>query len=175
MRVGADDVAGESSYLVQKWQIVPETAAGFASLFYVGITLGRLANGFLAMKRTDHFLIRLGLGIICAGILLLFIPFHFTFTLIGFIVVGLGCAPVYPCIIHMTPDVFGKENSQAMISVQIAFAYTGFLIMPPLFGWIAEYLTITLLPAYLSVLLALMVVMHEIIIYKTKNRKKYDK
>ncbi len=158
-----------SSYLVQKWEFSPETAAGFASMFYIGITLGRLINGFLAMKLGDHFLIRMGLGIIAAGLALLLVPFHSVFALIGFVVVGLGCAPIYPCIIHMTPDVFGADRSQAMIGVQMAFAYTGFLVMPPLFGVIAEHITISLLPIYLFALLLLMLTMHETVI---RNKEK---
>lgn len=155
-----------SSYLVQKWELAPEAAAGFASLFYIGVTLGRFANGFLAIKLSDHFLIRMGLGIITTGIALLLLPFHSVFALIGFVVIGLGCAPIYPCIIHMTPTVFGEDKSQAMIGVQMAFAYTGFLIMPSLFGVIADYISIALLPVYQFVLLALMFVMHEFVVRK---------
>lgn len=156
-----------SSYLVQKWDFTPEAAAGFASLFYIGITLGRLVNGFLAMKWADHFLIRMGMGLVAAGIGLLFVPFSAAFALIGFVVIGLGCAPIYPCIIHMTPAVFGKDKSQAMIGVQMAFAYTGFLIMPPLFGWIAQRSSISLLPLYLLALLLWMFAMHERVVRKT--------
>ena len=161
-----------SSYLVQTWSFTPEAAASYASMFYIGITLGRFANGFLAMKLGDHLLIRMGLAIITVGIALLFLPFHSLFALLGFVVIGLGCAPVYPCIIHMTPDVFGADKSQAMIGVQMAFAYTGFLLMPPLFGIIAEHISITLLPAYQLIFLALMAVTHEIVLKsKTKGSK----
>ena len=90
-------------------------------------------------------------------------PFNSTFALVGFVVIGLGCAPIYPCIIHMTPDVFGKDKSQAMIGVQMAFAYTGFLTMPPLFGVIAERISISLLPIYLFLIMASMFVMHELV------------
>ena len=158
-----------STYLVQKWMFAPEMAAGYASMFYIGITFGRFVNGFLAMKLGDRFLIRMGTGIIAAGILLLSVPFHSAFALVGFVVIGLGCAPVYPCIIHMTPDVFGKDKSQAMIGVQMAFAYVGFLVMPPLFGVIAERISISLLPAYQLVFLVLIFVMHELVIRKAKN------
>ena len=151
-----------SSYLVQKWAFTPEAAAGYASMFYIGITLGRFINGFLAMRLSDRFLIRMGLGIVTVGIALLFVPVYSFLALLGFIVIGLGCAPIYPCIIHMTPDVFGKDRSQAMIGVQMAFAYTGFLVMPPLFGVIAEYISISLLPVFQLTLLALMFLMHEI-------------
>ena len=160
-----------SSYLVEKWEFSPEIAAGFASMFYIGITLGRFANGFLAMKLSDHSLIRMGMAIIALGITLLLLPLSSTLALIGFIVVGLGCAPIFPCIIHMTPDVFGAENSQAMIGVQMAFAYTGFLIMPPLFGVIAEQISISLLPIFLLMLLLLMFATHEIVIKKEKCNK----
>jgi fucose permease len=153
-----------STYLVQKWAFAPEAAAGFACMFYMGMTVGRLINGFLAMRLGDHFLIRMGTGIIGAGLLLLFLPFHSTFALGGFLLIGLGCAPIYPCIIHMTPDVFGREKSQAMIGVQMAFAYIGFLVMPPLFGLIAEQISVGLLPGYLLVLLVMMFAMHEVVV-----------
>lgn len=150
-----------SSYLVQNRGITAEIASGCASLFYLGITAGRVVNGFLAIKYSDRTLIRLGLGIIFVGIVLLFIPFSPIFALVGFVVIGLGCAPVYPCIIHMTPDIFGREKSQAIMGVQIAFAYCGFCIMPPLFGFIANHISIALLPAYLMIFLVLMAIMHE--------------
>ena len=161
-----------SSYLVRTWDFAPEVAAGYASMFYIGITLGRFCNGFLAMRLGDHFLIRMGLGIIIGGIAMLFIPFHPLFALVSFVVIGLGCAPIYPCIIHMTPDVFGADKSQAMIGVQMAFAYTGFLVMPPLFGLIAEHISIALLPVYQLALLALMLVMHELTASRTGKQKR---
>ncbi len=160
-----------STYLVQNWDFSPETAAGYASMFYIGVTLGRFINGFLAMKLGDKFLIRMGTIVIAVGIALLFVPFHFMFALIGFIVIGLGCAPVYPCIIHMTPDVFGRDKSQAMIGVQMAFAYIGILAMPPLFGVIADFFSISLLPIFLAIFLVLIFVMHELVLKKAKNNK----
>ena len=160
-----------STYLVQNWNFSPETAAGYASMFYMGVTLGRFINGFLAIKMGDKCLIRMGTAIVAVGIALLFLPFHSTFALIGFFVIGLGCAPIYPCIIHMTPDVFGADKSQAMIGVQMAFAYIGFLVMPPLFGIIAENISISLLPIYQVILLVLIFVMHELVLKKTKSNK----
>ena len=159
-----------STYFVQKWDFSPEAAAGYASMFYIGVTLGRFINGFLAMKLGDKFLIRMGTTIIAAGIVLMLIPFHFIFALIGFVVIGFGCAPIYPCIIHMTPEVFGADKSQAMIGVQMAFAYVGILAMPPLFGVIAENISISLLPIFLLVFLIIIIVMHELVLKKTKNK-----
>ena len=121
------------------------------------------------MKISDKFLIRMGTAIVAVGIVLLCMPFHSAFALIGYVVIGLGCAPIYPCIIHMTPDVFGADKSQAMIGIQMAFAYIGFLVMPPLFGVIAENITISLLPIYLLLFLVLIFVMHESVL---KNAKK---
>ena len=153
-----------STYLVEKWTFTPESAAGFASMFYIGITFGRFINGFLAMKLSDKVLIRIGVSVVAVGIALLFIPLNSTFALLGFLVIGFGCAPIYPCIIHMTPDVFGEDKSQAMIGVQMAFAYIGFLVMPPLFGIIAEKVSISLLPVFQFILLSLIFIMHEKVI-----------
>lgn len=160
-----------SSYLVQNRGISPEVASGLASLFYIGITAGRAVNGFLSMKFKDGTLIRGGLGMIAVGIALLLLPLPQVFALVGFVVIGLGCAPVYPCIIHMTPELFGRERSQAIMGIQIACAYLGFCLMPPLFGLIAEYVGIALLPIYLLLLLALMATMHELVRAKVKKTK----
>ena len=160
-----------STYLVEKWSFSPEDAAGYASMFYIGVTLGRFINGFLAMKLSDKFLIRMGTSIAAVGIALMLVPYHSAFTLIGFVIIGLGCAPVYPCIIHMTPNVFGADKSQAMIGVQMAFAYVGFLVMPSLFGVLAERISISLLPPYLSVFLVLIIVMHELVLKKAQSNE----
>ena len=160
-----------STYLVQNRGIEPEVASGLASFFYIGITLGRAVNGFLAMKLSDRTLIRMGMGIIAIGVLLMFLPFGAA-SLAGFLIIGIGCAPVYPCIVHMTPDLFGRERSQSMMSFQLAFAYLGFCIVPPLFGLIAEHITISLLPPFLAILLAVMAVMHEIVVKKTGKTEK---
>lgn len=159
-----------SSYLVQIWSFSPEVAAGFASMFYIGITLGRLGNGFLAMRLSDHFLIRMGVVLISCGVVLLCVPLNEFFAWLAFVVIGVGCAPIYPCIIHMTPSVFGKDKSQAMIGMQMSFAYTGYLIMPTVFGVIADYTSIALLPVYVLVLVALMFIMHELVVRKSKHR-----
>lgn len=122
------------------------------------------------MRFKDKTLVRAGLAMITLGLILMFIPLHPSFALAGFIITGLGCAPVYPCVIHMTPEIFGRERSQAMIGIQMAFAYTGFLLMPPIFGFIAERLSVSLLPLYLTVLLVVIILMHETVLIKTKRR-----
>lgn len=160
-----------SSYFVLNRNIDKETAAWFASLFFIGITIGRAINGFLTIKFNDTWLIRIGQGIILVGIFLVMLPFNEVICLIGIVLVGLGCAPIYPCIIHSTPDNFGEENSQAVIGVQMASAYVGNIVMPPVFGIIAEYIFIGSLPIYIFVILIIMFLMHTKMLRITKKRR----
>lgn len=158
-----------SSYLVLHNGIKPELVAKFASLFFVGITVGRAISGFITMKLNDTQMIRMGQGIILVGIISMLMPFGKIVSLAGFLLIGLGCAPIYPCIIHSTPRHFGKENSQALIGVQMAAAYIGICLMPPTFGLIAEHISIALLPGVLVVLLIVEAVMYEKLLKKVKK------
>ena len=158
-----------SSYLSLYKGVSAETAATFASMFYIGITIGRALCGFVTMKLNDVQMIRLGQVLIAVGILIMFLPFGQTLSLVGLIVIGLGCAPIYPCIIHSTPTHFGADKSQAIIGIQMASAYVGTLLMPPVFGLIANHITVALLPVYLFIILILMFVMHEALTKKTKE------
>lgn len=158
-----------SSYLSLYKGVSAETAATFASMFYIGITIGRALSGFVTMKLNDVQMIRLGQVLIAVGILIMFLPFGQTLSLVGLIVIGLGCAPIYPCIIHSTPTHFGADKSQAIIGIQMASAYVGTLLMPPVFGLIANHITVALLPVYLFIILILMFVMHEALTKKTKE------
>ena len=155
-----------SSYLTLYKGVPAETAASFASMFFIGITVGRALNGFLAMKRSDVQLVRIGMGVIACGIVVMLLPLGAAASLAGFVVIGLGCAPIYPGLIHSTPAHFGADKSQAIIGIQMACAYVGTSLMPPLFGLIARHLTFALLPGYLLALLALMIVMHERLLRK---------
>lgn len=150
-----------SSYLVLWKGVDAQTAAFYASMFYIGITVGRAISGFVTIKLNDTAMIRLGQGIVVAGIILMLLPAGKSLALIGLIVIGLGCAPIYPCIIHSTPSHFGADKSQAIIGVQMASAYVGTCLMPPVFGLIANHISVALLPVYLVFFLILMVVMYE--------------
>ena len=158
-----------STYLVRHLGMGEEQAASLASLFFIGITTGRAASGFLTYKMNDVNMIRLGQGIIVAGIVTMLLPLGEFAAMAGLLLVGLGCAPIYPCIIHSTPDHFGAENSQALIGVQMASAYIGTLAMPPLFGLIANHISVSLLPLYLAVITALMIFMCERLNKKSGN------
>ena len=151
-----------SSYLVLAKGMAPERAVNFASMFCIGITVGRGVCGFITMKLDDTKMIRLGQTIIGVAIaLLLFSGKSEWLSVIGLIMVGVGCAPIYPCTIHSTPAHFGADKSQAIIGMQMAFAYVGILTMPALFGVIANTITAAVFPVYLLLILVLMIVMHE--------------
>ena len=156
-----------SSYLTLHKGVSADTAASFASMFYLGITVGRALSEFLTMKLNHVQMIRLGEVIIGIGVLVMLLPFGQSLSLTGLILIGLGCAPVYPCVIHSTPAHFGADKSQAIIGIQMACAYVGTCLMPPVFGLIANHITVALLPVYLLIILVLMVIMHELLCKKT--------
>lgn len=150
-----------ASYLQLAKGIDEGTAASMASLFYIGITVGRAINGFLTIKLSDTKLIRLGQVLVLMGVVILMLPLNIGFTFAGIVIVGLGCAPIYPCIIHSTPARFGVKRSQAIVGVQMASAYIGTMIMPPIFGILADSLGMIIWPFYLVTILLLMIIMHE--------------
>lgn len=160
-----------ASYLVLNRSIDSNIAAKFAALFYIGITFGRFLCGFIADKLGDKNMIRLGIIIIVAGIVMLFMPIPGSaIALAGLITIGLGCAPIYPSIIHSTPFNFGADNSQAVIGIQMAFAYVGTTFMPPLFGLIAQYINIGLFPVYILIFTAIMFITSEALNNINKNK-----
>ena len=150
-----------SSYLVLARGLDEQTAAGCASLFYLGVTGGRALSGFLTMRLSDRSMVRLGLAVIAAGVLALLLPLGPAAAFTGFVLTGLGCAPIYPCAIHATPELFGADRSQALIGIQMASAYVGTCLMPPLFGLMANHISAALLPWYLVVFLAGMALAHQ--------------
>lgn len=145
-----------ASYLVQIRGVKPETAAAWAASYYFGIMLGRMINGFLTLHFSSKTLIRAGQTSILLGILLLFLPGN-TFSLIGLLLVGMGCAPIYPSMLHETPARFGKENSSRLMGIQMASAYVGLSVAPPLVGLLASRWSLQIFPFALLILLALMV------------------
>lgn len=155
-----------TTYLVEVTNIDADTGAYFASLFCIGITVGRIINGFIAMKLKDKQMIRMGILIILIGIILIIFNFHKISTFGGFILIGLGCAPIYPSIIHSIPKYFGKEVSGSLIGVSMAGAYCGVLLMPPLFGLITQFISVSILPFYLLVFLLVLILGHEILLKK---------
>lgn len=150
-----------SSFLVLTKGISPEMAASWVSLYYFGITFGRFLSGFLTLRISNKNLIRLGQGLIVAGILLLLFVSADWLLLCGFFTIGLGCAPIFPSLIHDTPENFGQEAFQSFMGLQMACAYIGMTVMPPLFGLLGENLSMGLLPFYLLIITLVMIAMVE--------------
>ena len=157
------------SYLALHKELPAEAAAGYAGLFCAGIMAGRGLSGFLTIRLSDTQMIRLGQGVTALGIAAMLLPLGDAGTLAGLALTGLGCAPVYPCVIHSTPERFGADKSQAVIGVQMASAYVGTCLMPPLFGLIASHIHVALLPVYLLLLLFLMTAAHEALLRRAKK------
>lgn len=161
-----------STYFVEVKGIPAERAAGFASLFYIGITAGRFLSGFITDKLGDRKMILLGTGIIVCGITALFIPSRsYIAAFAAFLVIGFGCAPIYPCIIHSTPNNFGAENSGAVIGIQMASAYVGSTFIPPIFGLLGNAVSFSVMPLYLLIFFALMITMVEVTFRVTQKEK----
>lgn len=150
-----------ASYCTIYRGIDAEQAVRWASLFYLGITVGRFICGFITFRVNDRNMIRLGQAVTAVGILFVMLPFGNGLLFAGLILIGCGCAPVYPSIIHETPQNFGADLSQSVIGVQMASAYVGTCLVPPLFGLAAQYINIALYPYFLAVILLFMVVMSE--------------
>lgn len=151
-----------STYFTEVKGISGDRAASFAALFYIGITLGRFASGFITERLGDRRMILLGTGILACGIMILLIPVRSYMTAFAaFLVIGFGCAPIYPCIIHSTPANFGAENSGAIIGIQMASAYVGSTFIPPLFGLFGNAVGFSVMPVYLLAFFALMIIMTE--------------
>ena len=165
-----------STYFVEVKHLPAERAATLAALFYIGITAGRFLSGFLTEKLGDRGMIRLGAGVLACGIVALLLPVEsYYLAFAAFLVIGLGCAPIYPCIIHSTPANFGAENSGAIIGIQMASAYVGSTFVPPLFGLLGKALGFSILPVYLAVFAALMLVMTELTFRTTGAARKESK
>ncbi|WP_342546376.1 MFS transporter [Paenibacillus sp. FSL P2-0089] len=152
-----------SSYLVNVKEVSPATAAGWVSLYYGGITAGRLITGFITFRFSNRTLIRGGLAISLAGALLLALPLPAIYSLVAFILIGLGSAPIFPCMLHETPARFGQEHSQKIMGYQMALAYTGGAFLPPLLGWAAARSTFMILPPAMIGYIIVMIVSSEVI------------
>jgi fucose permease len=155
-----------SSFLVMEKNIAPEIAARWIALFFIGIMAGRFISGFLTMKLNNRQMVRLGQAFVACGIITIILPFGKLLLLPGFFIIGLGCAPIYPSLLHETPRNFGSGKSQAIMGIQMASAYIGTTFMPPLFGKITSFLSFRIFPFFIGVILILNIIMVELL-----NRK----
>lgn len=151
------------SFLFQTKGLDPAAAATWVSLFYASITVGRFLTGFVTYRVSNNDLIRTGGLVILAGVLLMLVPLPLPLTLTGFLLIGFGCAPLFPCMLHETPNRFGASNAQAMMGFQMATAYIGGTFLPPLFGWIASGTTLGLMPVFLVGYIVVLIVSSELV------------
>lgn len=150
-----------STYLVDVKKIIPSVAALGTSLFFLGITLGRIISGFLSIKLSSKSILRLSSFLLILGVIVLFINLPSLFYLLSFILIGLGCAPIFPTLMHETPNIFGKDLSQTIISMQMASAYLGGAIVPSTFGFIISTLGTHIFPTFLFILSVIMILLIE--------------
>ncbi len=149
------------SYLFASKGLAPAAAATWVSLFYASITVGRFITGFVTAWLPNHTLIRWGGLVVLGGVILMLLPLPLPFALTGFLVVGFGCAPIFPCMLHQTPERFGPEDAQAVMGFQMAVAYIGLTLLPPLFGFIAAPSTLALLPGFLAIYIVVLLLSSE--------------
>lgn len=159
-----------SSFLVDIKGVNAATAAGWVSFYFAGITVGRLVTGFITFKMNNRSLIRVGQLTALIGAIILFLPLPSFFSLVGFIVVGLGLAPIFPCMLHETPARFGKKHSQTIMGYQMAVAYTGTTFMPPLLGLMASHLSIGIFPICVVLFVIAMLLSSEKLNHILKNK-----
>ena len=161
-----------STYFVEAKGLSEDRAATFASLIFIGLTTGRFVSGFITDKLGDKKMILIGSSILTLGIITLLLPIDsYITTVVAFVIIGFGCGPIYPCIIHSTPYNFGKENSGAIIGIQMASAYIGTTFMPPLFGLLGSSIGFKIMPLYLLIFVVLLVAMI-LITFKIANNNK---
>ena len=160
-----------ASFLVMEKGIAPETAAQWIALYYIGITFGRFISGFITIKLNNRQMIRLGQLIIGCGIIIMILPFGNITLLSGLFMIGLGCAPIFPSMLHETPANFGSEHSQAMIGIQMGCAYIGSAVMPPLFGWLSSFAGFRIFPVFIGLFLLIKIIMIETLNKKIDKRK----
>ena len=145
-----------STFLVNAKGAAADTAARMVTFYYVGLALGRFLSGVLAGLLHSRQLVKIGQMILLAAVVSLFLPLPFAFCSVSLFFIGLGNGPIFPNMLHLTPELFGKDLSQAVIGAEMATSYIGVLLAPALFGLIAQNVTAALFPVYLLVLYALM-------------------
>lgn len=158
-----------ASFLVGSRGATAEQAAGWASLFLIGMTIGRLVSGLVADRIGGKNMIRIGQVGCAIGIALMFVPNMYVAAAALF-VLGVGCAPIYPMTIHETPRRFGEENSANMVGLQMACAYTGSTLVPPVLGMICGAMGTIALPVLQVIFLIAQVYCSETLNRRVANR-----
>ena len=159
-----------STYLVLARGVSRETAASWLALYYLGLTVGRFLFGFLATRLHSRSIIRIGQGMVAAGVVVVALPFAQTL-MPGFILIGLGLAPLFPNYVHNTPKLFGKQHTQAMIGLQVGGTHLGVMLLPPLFGLIGVRFGYDMFPVFAGVLLAVTILVAAVLFSRLPGKE----
>lgn len=162
-----------STFLIEDKGMTVDQAAQMITVYYVGMTAGRFLSGVVSHKVRAWDLIRIGQGVILAGIILLLLPLPTAAAVVGMFLIGLGNGPVFPNLVYLTPQNFGADISQSVMGSQMAAANLGILVMPPIFGWIAQAFGAQLFPYYLLAMFALLLVPSVFLVRGLKKEGKF--
>lgn len=162
-----------ATYLVNSVGITESTAAIYLMLYYAGITSSRFISGLISTKVSAKNIVFTGSAIIAVGILVLIFPLPTTIKGLGLLLIGLGNGPTFPNLTYLTPSFFGKDISQSIVGTIMVACNLGICLMPPVFGLLAQYVNIGLLPYFLAVLFIIMLVF-EITYIKMPKQKSSD-
>jgi len=160
-----------STFLVEGKGMALDTAALVVTFYFAGMALGRFLSGILTRWLTSWKIIFIGEGIIFAAIVLLMLPLPPFMSALALFFIGLGNGPIYPNLTYLTPENFGRDVSQSVMGSQMAAAYVGIIVVPPVFGFIAEYTGMGLLPYFLMIMYVMMIAAN-IVFMKMRGKKK---
>ncbi len=146
-----------STYFVEAEGLTEAMGAGYITFYYVGITVGRFISGILAKKMRPQKIVYLGFFLVGTAIALLLLPIPPVFKAVALCLIGLGNGPFFPNMTYLTPKNFGVENSQSIVSTQMAFCNIGILTVPPLFGFIANKVGMQIFPLFIGIIFILLV------------------
>lgn len=158
-----------ASFLVHVHVLQPDEAAKWISLYFCGITVGRIISGFISMKASDNTMIRSGIVVSLAGMILLTLPLG-RISLLGLLLIGVGFGPIFPSILHSVPDRFGTEYSADITGFHMGGAYgIGFGIQL-IFGFVATATTFEITTFVLMVIAFATFMANEVTISLVKKK-----
>ena len=161
-----------STYLVETMGMSEENAAKAIMFYYMGMAIGRFLSGILAVRLSSWHIIYMGCGVLALAIFLLFLPLGVVATAAALFLVGVGNGPIFPNLTHLTPHNFGQDISQSVMGSQMAAAYIGIMVFPPLYGIMAQNITPAVFPYYISVFFVALTVSVILIYREVYTRKK---
>lgn len=161
-----------TSYLVSCEGLTEAMAARFLTFYFIGIAGGRFLSGLLNIKIDCKKVIYIGYLIVFLGIVTLFLPLPAGIKGCALFLIGLGNGPSFPNLTFLLPANFGKKGSQSLVSAQMVVSNAGILIVPPLFGVIAQNFSLGLFPYFILLTFVLMVVCT--ILYDKLPKKNFD-